>query len=239
MAFRLLLNIWPEPMYDCHVQALPPEMNPPTNREAHLWVIPLETGVNSLGNCLSPAELNRMNHLRGARRRRFCAAHTAIRKVLSGYTDTPPEAVALSTPYGASPTLRGFQLSLSYCDDLAVLAVSSSSPVGVDVEPETAAEDTDLTELAFATLTDGEFETFARLDPTAKPSWWLRAWVRKEAALKAGGEGISDRVPSEVDVSASHMDGLALRDLDLKSRHLCSVAARPVVHTWNVRGWPC
>jgi 4'-phosphopantetheinyl transferase len=235
--FALYLNIWPELMYDCHVQAAP-DINPPTNREAHLWVIPLDAGVNSLGDCLSPEELSRMSHLRGARRRRFCVTHTAIREVLSAYTDTPPQAVALSTPYGAPPTLRGLQLGLSYCDDLAVLAVSSSSPVGVDVEPETAAEDTDLAELAFATLTDEELETFTRLDPAAKPSWWLRAWVRKEAALKARGEGISDRVPSEVDVSSSHMDGFALRDLDLKPRHLCSVAAHPVVRTWNVRGWP-
>jgi 4'-phosphopantetheinyl transferase len=204
--------------------------------EVHIWQVALEAGDPGLGDCLSPPELERMNRLSGSRREHFAITHGAARHLLAAYLDLSPGSVPLSAPYGRAPQLPGLKLSISHCEDLAVLAVARVD-VGVDVEPSDAGEDDHLAELAYTTLSDSEMESFRATRGPDRPRWWVRAWVRKEAVLKALGLGISDRVPYQVDVSRDRVSGLSLSDIDIDSTHIAAVATATPVSAFKVRGW--
>ncbi|MFI2641582.1 4'-phosphopantetheinyl transferase family protein [Streptomyces sp. NPDC018610] len=75
-------------------------------------------------------------------------------------------------------------VSWSHSDGTAVLAASWDAPVGVDVER--VRDRRNLPELAASCLTPVELAHWRR-DPTAHR--FTRLWVRKEALLKARGEG--------------------------------------------------
>jgi 4'-phosphopantetheinyl transferase len=172
---------------------------------------------------LSAAELARLARCRGDRRTRFAISHGAMRQVLAGYLDCAPAAVPLIAQYGSAPTVPGLALSLAHCDRLALLAVSGS-PVGVDVEPIENADDDDLVELAEATLAPGELRRFRTTPIVAQPRSWLRLWVRKEAVLKARGEGLTDRSLCDLDVSGDRIEELTLTDVDVGDSHVAAAA---------------
>ena len=91
-------------------------------------------------------------------------------------------------------------VSLARAGDISVAAITDAGPVGVDVEVEGAA---DFTGFADVALHPGECAT-TPVDPT-------RAWVRKEALLKAYGLGLA------VDPSDIRLDDDGLVTWD--SRH--------------------
>ena len=81
----------------------------------------------------------------------------------------------------------GLEISVSHSGDLVLVAVSDGSPIGVDVESIAARGRVDHTELAMRVC-----------DPIERPHVgslrdFLVYWTRKEALLKASGEGL--RVP--------------------------------------------
>ncbi|MER7224223.1 4'-phosphopantetheinyl transferase superfamily protein, partial [Streptomyces rubradiris] len=111
----------------------------------------------------------------------------------------PPAGVALTRlpcpgcggPHGrpavAGPAGDRLHFSLSHTAGLALLALAGR-PVGVDVERVPGpgpAED------AARALHRAEREELARLAPGARPGAFARCWTRKEAWLKATGEGLS------------------------------------------------
>ncbi|MBS1881485.1 MAG: 4'-phosphopantetheinyl transferase superfamily protein [Actinobacteria bacterium] len=208
----------------------------PRATEVHIWQVSLEAADAHLGDCLSAPELERMNRLLGSRRDHFAITHGAARHLLGAYLGLLPELVPLTASYGEAPQLPGLKLSISHCEDLAVLAVARVD-VGVDVEPSDEGEDDHLAELAYATLSDSEMESFRAIRGPDRPRWWIRAWVRKEAVLKALGLGISDRVPHQVDVSRDRVSGLSLSDIDIDSTHIAAVATATPVSVSKIRGW--
>jgi phosphopantetheinyl transferase len=61
--------------------------------------------------------------------------------------------------------------------------------------------------------------------------------VRKEAVLKARGEGLGDRSLCELDVSADRVDELTLVDLDLGPSHLAAAAITPPAVQITLKDW--
>jgi 4'-phosphopantetheinyl transferase len=79
------------------------------------------------------------------------------------------------------------ELSVSHAGDLIVVAISPDAPVGVDVEkidPAVPAK------LASHVLGRDELPDFLALPQRDQPSQFFRLWTRKEAALKATGDGL-------------------------------------------------
>ena len=81
----------------------------------------------------------------------------------------------------------GIELSVSHSGDLVLVAVSDGSPIGVDVEEITARGPVDHNRVAMRVC-----------DPSERPHLgnlrdFLVYWTRKEAVLKASGDGL--RVP--------------------------------------------
>lgn len=98
--------------------------------------------------------------------------------------------------HGADP---GLHLSVAHAGDHVAVAIGACGPVGVDVEPRTAA--VDAAALA-AALTPAERRALGDLPRARRPATLLRQWVRKEAVLKAAGVGLAVD-PAVLDVTVA------------------------------------
>lgn len=88
---------------------------------------------------------------------------------------------------GEAPVVEGgVHLSVAHGGAWVVVAISALAPVGVDVEPLTRALDVEL--LAEQVLAPAERDAMVRADDAHRAL--LTAWTRKEALLKATGDGL-------------------------------------------------
>jgi 4'-phosphopantetheinyl transferase len=222
------LNALADPHYKMSVTGTitKPPLAAPGSGVIHVGRVPLAADGAPDVSCLSAPERRRLALRNGEAAQRFGRAHVALRRVIAAYEGCSPHAVRLAAEYGERPQAAGdLELSLSHCDDLALVAVATSA-VGIDVEPVTAADAgaDELADLAHATLISAELELLERTTAAQRPALWLRLWVRKEALLKARGAGLGDIPLFELDASRSRCDGLVLMDLEPGDAHLAAVA---------------
>ncbi len=124
-------------------------------------------------------------------RRRFVAAHAALRQILAHLTGRPPASLRIVTPANGKPQLAEVPLrfNLSHSGDHAVLATSWNCEVGIDIE--VAAPGSDLDGMADIVMSEPERAVFSTVPAQCKPAAFLRLWMRKEALLKAAGHGLA------------------------------------------------
>jgi 4'-phosphopantetheinyl transferase len=124
-------------------------------------------------------------------RRRYVAAHVALRQVLAGRTGRPAAALVFETGEYGKPALAGpmaCAFSLSHSDELALVALADDGDIGVDLERVRVLPDLDALERQC--LTAAECRELAGLPPAARSLGFLQRWTRKEACLKALGTGL-------------------------------------------------
>jgi len=166
----------------------------------HVWRVPLddETRAASYWSLLSEEEQRRASRfVRDIHRRRFVIAHGALRTILAGYVDTEPRALRFESGEHGKPALReptgtsAVEFNLSHSDDLALVAVARMRAVGVDLER--WSEGVEHLELAERFFSPGEREALRALAPAPDlvEAGFFAAWTRKEAYLKATGQGIT------------------------------------------------
>ncbi|MED0964145.1 4'-phosphopantetheinyl transferase [Bacillus cereus] len=80
------------------------------------------------------------------------------------------------------------QLSVSHSGEWVVVAFTKSAPVGVDVEQMNP--NVDVMKMAEGVLTDIEIAQVMKLPDEQRLEGFLTYWTRKEAVLKATGEGL-------------------------------------------------
>jgi 4'-phosphopantetheinyl transferase len=94
----------------------------------------------------------------------------------------------------AGQPVAGMALSATHSAETILVAVSTPSPVGIDVEAlalTRAWSDADRQAFDRIALSARERESLAPLSPAEADRSRLRAWVRKEAVLKATGLGLA------------------------------------------------
>jgi 4'-phosphopantetheinyl transferase len=149
---------------------------------------------------LGHAERTRWARFRRAEdRERYLVAHALARIVLGFHLGVAPDRIAFSTVCqrcgGAhgKPRLRGhaerLELSISHSGQRVAVAVARRTPVGVDVEE--TARGLDSASLGRAVLSSAEQAVLDRLPPADRAQGLLTYWTRKEALLKATGDGLA------------------------------------------------
>ena len=121
---------------------------------------------------------------------RFVVAHAALRLILARYLGgADPAALCFSTGAFGKPALAGApQFNLSHSDALALCAVARTR-VGVDVErirPDFATDD-----IASSHFSRHENAALRAVPPAQRSAAFFACWARKEAYIKARGEGLS------------------------------------------------
>jgi 4'-phosphopantetheinyl transferase len=124
----------------------------------------------------------------------FIAARGILRDLLGRYLHCSPHSLLLAySKHGkpsvlevaATPTV---QFNVSHSHGLALFAFSRSRPLGVDIErirPDIAAE-----EIAERYFSPQEVVELLALPPSSRAEGFFRCWTRKEAYVKAHGEGL-------------------------------------------------
>jgi 4'-phosphopantetheinyl transferase len=162
--------------------------------EVHVWKVDLSSPVTHV-RLLSHDEHERAARFHFERdRQHFIAARSALRIVLGRYLNLPPESLVYAqTDYGkpflTNPEAAGVLFNLSHSGEVAVIAVAREREVGVDVEfmrPDFATN-----EVAEHFFSVAEIYTLSGLEPHLRTPAFFNCWTRKEAYVKARGEGLS------------------------------------------------
>jgi 4'-phosphopantetheinyl transferase len=142
---------------------------------------------------------------RPADRARYLAAHALVRLVLAPLAGTAADALAFDrtcrcgAPHGKPVLPDGPGFSLSHAGELVGVAVRVDGPVGLDVEQ--VRDVADLDALAEHVRSPAE-RARGDLDPAA----FFRTWTRKEALVKATGDGLT--APMTAITLADHEPGV-------------------------------
>jgi len=119
-------------------------------------------------------------------------AKGATRQILARYLGADPRSLTFDRGAFGKPFLRSRELrfNLSHSGEFALLAVARESEVGVDVEEIREIEDAAM--IAEQNFSPGESRKLrAVLDSASGPAAFFNCWTRKEAFIKAIGEGLS------------------------------------------------
>jgi 4'-phosphopantetheinyl transferase len=181
----------------------PAEPVPLLPGEVHVWRAGLAISANEESrriDALSTDERDRARRFLSApARTQFVAARSALRRILGGYLNRPPEEVRFVLGPIGKPALpdAGARLffNLSHSRDVALVAVTERGEIGVDVELIREMDSRDA--LAERFFHPNEVAALRCLPPDLRALGFFNAWTRKEAFLKATGKGISygiDRV---------------------------------------------
>jgi 4'-phosphopantetheinyl transferase len=166
-------------------------------RDVLVWRVDLNAGDEVRRWCwglLAPDERARAERYHAARNcTRYVVARGALRSILGEYLGASPARLEFRrNPFG-KPSLVGRSsmlpdFSVSRADDVMVCAIAEGARIGVDIEPVARATD-DRHELAY--FSPFEREQLERLPPEQRLEAAAICWTRKEAFIKALGEGLS------------------------------------------------
>ena len=217
--------------------------------EVHAWCVDLDAagadgGAEAAG--LSADERTRAARFHFARdRARFLRRRAALRHLLAGYAGREPHALVFAQGAHGKPALpgTGLEFNLSHSGGCAVLAVTLLAASMVTVPSAAQAP------LQPAKLEPVEAAAVAAAAPAQRALTFFRCWTRKEAYVKARGEGLSlplDRF--EVPLEPNATDALtvarddhaevrrwSLRELAPAPHHLGALVVEG--QGWTLRAW--
>ena len=191
-----------------------PEISP---NGLHIWRVSLEVPWSwNFDEALSLDDRMRADRFRfESDRRRFCVARASLRLILGRYLKAKPGRLQFDfgdygKPFLAdSRTSQGIRFNLSHSHRLALIAIARDREVGVDIEFMRPNFVTD--EVVKHFFSRAEVEAFTSVSPAFKTQTFFNCWTRKEAYIKARGEGLSCSL-DEFDVSLAPGAPAALLD---------------------------
>lgn len=232
--------------------------NPPPRRlilereAVHVWRVSLaqpRSRIQTFLHLLTPDERARAEayHFQHDRER-FIAARGALRTILARYLRITPEQLCFTYSRYGKPTLleamngRGLRFNISHSHEMALCAVTRGREVGVDVE--FIREDFASMDIAGRFFSQGEVAALRALPPGAQTPAFFNCWTRKEAYIKARGEGLSHPLDS---FTVSVIPGAPARLLSTKNdpqegSHWCLhelAAGAGYMAAIAVEGGPC
>jgi len=167
--------------------------------DVHVWRVELDlddASTNELLLVLSPDERTRARRYRLDRdRRRFVVARGRLRAILGAYLGSEPGAVHFVVDPRGKPRLaevseHGLEFNVSHSEGKALCAVAWWRRVGVDLER--IREDIDWEPVAERFFSLREVAGLRALTAGRRAAEFVRLWTRKEAWLKARGDGLAD-----------------------------------------------
>jgi len=166
-----------------------------------LWTWTLDAGEaerRRLRRFLSEDELERAARFHFDRdRERHVVARGRLREILAARTAQPPERLRFAYSSHGKPTLAEPpgpppHFNLSHAGGLAALAVSQQAEIGLDIEAVRPLKE----DVAGRFFSAREVAAYRALPEAERLAGFYRCWTRKEAVLKALGDGLSRRLDS-------------------------------------------
>ena len=164
--------------------------------EVHVWRARLDAPWSwTLDEALSLEDRERAARYKfESDRRRFCLARASLRLILGRYLKVKPVTLAIEQAEYGKPFLantrlaQGLRFNLSHSHQLALIAVARDRELGIDIEymrPDFVTED-----IANHFFSPAEVADFLAVPGDLKTRSFFNCWTRKEAYIKARGEGM-------------------------------------------------
>lgn len=167
--------------------------------EAHIWRArfdPLASQAPRLAQTLSVDERQRAEQYYFERDRvRFVVGRGLLRTILGRYLGMEPGDIRFSYGTFGKPTLEGpvererLQFNVAHSGGLALYAFTRDRAIGVDVEQCRPLPDAE--QLIERFFSAHEVATWRGLPPHERSPAFFNCWTRKEAFIKAVGDGLS------------------------------------------------
>jgi len=188
--------------------------------EVHLWKVELDRDpavISLLYDLLSDDEQQRADRYVFARdRQHFIAGRASLRKIIGGYLGIAPERVGFSTLRFGKPFLEaddgGLRFNVSHSNGIAAIAVSLNREVGVDIE--FVDRNFDVAGVAPNVFSSAEVSRISSLPVDLQAETFFSGWTRKEAFLKAMGDGLSSSEELQNAVSVLNEEDASFRSVE-------------------------
>lgn len=163
----------------------------------HVWSVgldPSSSRVRMAFDLLAPLERGRAARFHFEKdRRHYAVCRGVLRMLLGAYLDQEPSRVELDYGPWGKPAVTGagsgLHFNVSHAGGRALLAFARGRELGVDLELERPVPE--MEELAARYLSPAESETLLALPEGERQAAFFRCWTRKEAFLKATGDGLT------------------------------------------------
>jgi 4'-phosphopantetheinyl transferase len=223
--------------------------------EVQLWRVDLDAICSEEAQwekLLSADERQRASRFHFARdRQHFVAARATLRIILAKYLNAEPANLSFSYSEKGKPRLAennapsDLAFNLSHSGGIALYALSRHRDLGVDVEQ--IRQNYEVDGIARRFFSAREQEQLAHFSAADRGEAFFRCWTRKEAYIKATGDGLSLPL-SQFDVSldAGSADALVatrpdaseaarwrLSDVAAGAGYVAAICARG--HDWKLR----
>lgn len=174
--------------------------------DVHVWRAPLNqpaASVSAFSRILAPDELDRAAKYHFQKDRdHFIVARAVLRLMLGRYLRKEPAQLRFRTNSYGKPALaadadsetlaaesEALRFNLSHSCELALYAVARNREVGLDLEY--VRRDFETVEIARRFFSPREVAALNALPENLQAEGFFRCWTRKEAYIKARGEGLS------------------------------------------------
>lgn len=189
---------------------------PPAHPGVRIWLVDLDADdTEASRELLSPDEAARAaRFVFDHHRHRFVAGRAGLRRILADELNTAP--AALSFTYGArgKPELNHggppVRFNVSHSDRYALIAVTDAAAIGVDIEKTRAVPD--VLRLARTAFSPNELAELTAVPAAAREEAFFAGWTRKEAYIKARGDGL--RMLSDFDVALGPEEPVRLKRVE-------------------------
>lgn len=170
-----------------------------SSNEVHIWRASLDqiaTYLDQRVQVLSPDERLKAERFYFERdRRRFIAGRGILRTILGRYLGMDPSQLRFcygpgGKPYLAEKPIAGMiSFNLSHSRELAIFAFVRECRIGVDLEYKRPVADAE--QIAARFFSAYENAVLRRLQTSQKQEAFFNCWTRKEAYIKAIGDGLA------------------------------------------------
>jgi 4'-phosphopantetheinyl transferase len=192
-------------------------------RDVQVWIVHLDSispkEAERFFESLDTSERSRAEKFRVAQdRHRYVAAHGFLRLALGEALGCPANAIVFEKSEDGKPELRQskddaerrLKFNLSHAAGCALIAIDWDRELGVDLESvgSLPPDNESLTKLAARVLSKRELQVWNAIpNPVKRRETFLRTWARKEAYVKATGEGLRHDLGNiELPVDATPFD---------------------------------
>ena len=237
----------------------PPAHPTLTGNSVHVWLADLREllpELDRLTSVLSPDERQRAARFRTEPlRQRYKLTRGMLRCLIARYAKRPAIEIAfvynehgkpLLDPHRPEPALH---FNASHSGDYAAFAFARAGRIGVDIEQVRA--DAGREEIARRFFAPGEASAIAALPANERAPGFFTCWTRKEAFIKARGDGIFAGLHT-FEVTATHREAARLLRVEgdpgapdrwwMKSLpliHDCAVALAVEAHVAEISCFRC
>jgi 4'-phosphopantetheinyl transferase len=163
-------------------------------REIHIWYAAPSLYFGDVEAILSEDEYARMVRFRfDEDQKNFLFCRSMLRMLLSSYVGASPGELSFAYSKHGKPSLTeppgDLRFNLSHTSGLVLLAVCRGKDIGVDIER--VRKDLNVKEISGRFFSAAEQRALLRMPEILSHEAFFGCWTRKEAFVKARGEGLS------------------------------------------------